>query len=186
MGFFDDMKKKSAEKKAREAQERERQAQERERKEKLVRDVKIELREKMAASPVINMIFTELAGEEFAFCRQGTEDDGRRRVILSADIFEVKWAKVRQEYVGSNSLGIAKTEPVEVIFGRAAYSYTKSGYAPLSAYQSRGVTIPQHEVIQLWTVEIQNRFKQMIPKCSFEGTKNGFFYTLPQPERQMF
>ena len=39
--------------------------------------------------------------------------------------------------------------------------FTKSGYAPLAAYESDGITIPQQQVIKLWASEIQNRMKQL-------------------------
>ena len=130
----------------------------------------LSLREKMAASPVMDMIFQELMTEDWAVCRQGTEDNGKRKVILTDDVFAVKWSKMQTKYVGSNSWGFAQYEDEEVFFGRVAYSYTKSGYAPLAAYESDGITIPQQQVIKLWASEIQNRMKQLFPGCSFEGT----------------
>lgn len=192
--FFAKQKEKAAQEQAareqRQAAERERKAEEQRMLNEKTAATEKELRTRMSASPILDMIINELTKEAWAWNRQGVEDDGVRTVALTADIFEVKWSygRMEQRFLGSNKLGlpIVEEEWVEDVYERVAYSYTKSGYAPLTSFTGQ-VVIPLERVIQLWGEEVQGRIRKQIPNCYFNKTeKPGFTYKLPEPNRSLF
>lgn len=197
VNFLQDKKKaaddRKREREQKEAQERERKQKEKEEQEQKVRDAEQELLSRMAESPILDMIFQEIKKEEWAMRRQGSEDNGGRDVILTEDSFEVEWSETHEEriFLGSDKLGFPhyRQEWVKNTFEKVNYGYTKSGFAPLSAYTAEnGVEFSTGKVVALWRDAVMQKMAEVMPDCEYSKWQhgNGFKYTLPVPKRSLF
>ncbi len=140
-----------------------------------------ELREKIKNSPLMAGLMLELQKESWILCKQDASETGRREFAFSADGIQIEWTQIREEtHESYNRLGMVRydSEWIRDSIAKIAYSYTKSGYAPLGAYKS----LSANDVLHYWREEWENRMKELVPGISIAWDH----YYLPTPSRNAF
>ena len=152
------------------------------------KDLENEVLEKLAKVPLLDSLIESILFEDqepWLQMGQSYYDSCRRVVNVEPDSFEIKWSGYHEEASVGND-GQRHTKPVEDIYGRIGYSYTKSGYLPLHNYNSNDgyKVVSTKRVCFLWASIIRERMLAKMPTCKFEDvheTGNGasFSYTVP-------
>ena len=140
-----------------------------------------ELKEKLKQSPLMAALMLQLESEPWTLARQSGDDYGRRDFEFTPDGLSIIYSdfyQVEKEWYDKIGLVHYDTEWKKKIVAQVAYSYTKSGYAPLSAYKS----IPAEDVLTYWKFEWEDRMKKRVPGIRI----NYDYYKLPAPTKQAF
>ena len=141
-----------------------------------------ELVERLKKSSLMDALMLQLECDPWVFTRQGLDDDGFRHVSFSVDGFSITQSRMcPKESTRIGKYGIVHYETTweKEIVNQVAYSYIKSGYAPLSSYKSLSV----NDVLFCWQEEWKNRMKKRVSGINVSGFER---YILPMPTEQAF
>lgn len=145
------------------------------------------LKKRIESSPIIDALFAEFAKHDWILRRQSAEDKGEREVCVTNDTISIKWFSMHysSRVVGQDKWGvnIYKSNMTEEVHGHVAYSFTKSGYAPLDGYLER----------EVFAEVITNRIEAAV-QYTYSSSNNKLgehdssyrTYTLPAPTQRTF
>lgn len=141
-----------------------------------------DLKARLKQSPLMDALMAQLEKEHpWVFCRQGSDDFGSRYFEFTEDTIHIEVYTYREvEDVRYDKFGLVHydTRFEKIELAQVTYSYTKSGYAPLSSYKSLSTSTVLHHWKQEWIA----RMKERIPQIKFSDDS----YTLPVPTKQAF
>lgn len=193
MGIFDSIKE-SVKKEFEEIQEMNRLAEEKKNLEtQTYADAKEVLMQKLSVCPLLDRLVDTIKTDPengWIFLANDYYESRIRQVTIEKDMFEIKWSSFREErYVsGHNDHGnpVYAKRTVEDVFGKVAYSYTKSGYLPLHEFKyvdeatGTEAVIKEKAVIDAWVAIVRERLMSEMPDAVFNNIKGtGFTYVVP-------
>lgn len=141
-----------------------------------------ELETKLKGSKLFSLLMDAIlndADNPWLYQAQDFHEDGKRFVWVDLESFEIKWAtSYWEDYIaGYYSDGQPKrsTRLAEDVHAHVEYSYTKSGFAPLSNYTSsiiseksgKAIVFSERDVCKTLATLILEHMKSAMKSCSF-------------------
>lgn len=126
----------------------------------------------MAESPLIDLIVNEVLNMDrnsFVHIQQIPQDNCKRIVVIGSDFFQIKWTTYHNESYVDPYTEKVKYKTVEDIIEEVSYSFSASGYQPLSSFNSsNGTTIGVSKVVKIFAEVVKSKMEQTFPNYRFQ------------------